>query len=128
MNDDVEQSLSKFEQELCKSLVRIEIRGKKGKKLPVLLALEMKNSLDYLNSVKNEARVSRSNQYVFAVNIDNSESNIRSSDCLRKFSVECGAKNPGSLTSTKFRKHSQNFSATKFETERIRRVGWIFGA
>jgi len=48
------------------------------------------------------------NKFVFA----RSSSRLphRSSDCLRTFANECGARNPAALTSTKLRKHIATMS------------------
>jgi hypothetical protein len=105
MHDDVRSSLSALEKSLCDKFTRLEIRGKRGRKVPVLLASEMKDNVDYLISKRNEIGVAESNEYVFAVPTHQSDRHIRGSDCVRKFSVDCGASIPANLTSTKLRKH-----------------------
>jgi len=41
-DDDIMKTLSTWEQHLCKSLTRFEIRGKRSRKVPVLLTHQMK--------------------------------------------------------------------------------------
>ncbi len=48
-NEDVVKSLTKLEQELCNELTRLEIQGKRGKKVPVLLTKDMVESMNMLN-------------------------------------------------------------------------------
>ncbi|KAL1267264.1 hypothetical protein QQF64_002939 [Cirrhinus molitorella] len=107
-NEDVVKSLTKLEQELCNELTRLEIRGKRGKKVPVLLTKDMVESMDMLNESRSKVGVSDANPYVFAR--VGALTHIRGSDCLRKFSKMCGAKDPRSLTSTKLRKQIATLS------------------
>ncbi|KAG7456743.1 hypothetical protein MATL_G00239180 [Megalops atlanticus] len=103
MNLDVFDSLSKLEQQLSSTLTRIEIRGKRGRKVPVLLTKSMVSSMEVLIHFRREVGVPEENPYMFARMEANSH--IRGCDCLRKFASECGAKYPENLTSTKLRKH-----------------------
>ncbi|KAI3356650.1 hypothetical protein L3Q82_003284 [Scortum barcoo] len=48
LNEDVMQCLSKLERDLSHDFTRIVIRGKRGRKVPVLLTKEMTTSLDFL--------------------------------------------------------------------------------
>lgn len=101
-NEDVVKSLTKLERELCSELTRLEIRGKRGKKVPVLLTKDMVESMDVLNESRSKVGIDEANPYVFAR--VGALTHIRGSDCLRKFSKACGAKDPRSITSTKLRK------------------------
>ncbi|XP_062599195.1 uncharacterized protein LOC134260661 [Saccostrea cucullata] len=101
VNNDIEKSLTKFESELCKSHTRIEIRGKKGAKVPILLTNSLKETMEALLKARKALKID--SDYLF---IKPKNSNpIRGSDCLRKFSLKCGAKCPNLLTSTRLRKH-----------------------
>ncbi|KAF3855744.1 hypothetical protein F7725_016467, partial [Dissostichus mawsoni] len=103
LNEDVMQCLSKLERDLSKEFTRVVIRGKRGRKVPVLLTKRMTNSLDFLlENRTQENEILETNIYVFAT--ANSDSNIRGSDCLRKFAQLCDAKHPETLTSTQLRK------------------------
>ena len=104
LNEDVMQCLSKLERDLSLSFTRIVIRGKRGRKVPVLLTRDMTASLDFLIEHRmQEEEILETNKYVFARL--NSLSYIRGSDCLRKFANLCDAKHPETLTSTQLRKH-----------------------
>lgn len=97
-NEDVMKCLSKLEQDLSKDFTRLVIRGKRGRKVPVLLTQDMTKSLDFLIEQRSEDNdILGSNGYLFAR--QNSESYIRGSDCLRKYAAVSGARNPDTLTS-----------------------------
>lgn len=98
----VEEGLSKLETELCKVLWRVEIVGKKGRTIPVLLTNELKEALDLLNQKRSEAGVLETNPYMFAT-LQNGH--MRGPDVLRTHARSCGAKKPEYLTSTSLRKH-----------------------
>lgn len=102
LNADVFQSLSKLEQDLSETFTRLEIRGKRGRKVPVLLTDLMCTSLDVLIDLRGRVGVQVSNPYVFAR--IGADTHIRGSDCLRKFANACGAEFPEHITSTKLRK------------------------
>lgn len=101
LNKEIEKSLSKFENELCKSHTRIEIKGKRGSKVPILLTSTLKDIVTILLKARKALKID--SEFIF-IKPRNSKP-IRGSDCLRKFSVNCGAKCPKLLTSTKLRKH-----------------------
>ncbi|XP_073672227.1 uncharacterized protein [Paramisgurnus dabryanus] len=104
LNDDVMQCLSKLERDLSNDFTRIVIRGKRGRKVPVLLTGDMKKALDFLIEHRTQENgILYTNKYVFAK--AKSDSHIRGSDCLRKFANLCNAKHPETLTSTQLRKH-----------------------
>ncbi|XP_041935947.1 uncharacterized protein LOC121698170 isoform X15 [Alosa sapidissima] len=48
LQEDVGMALSELEKKLCQHFRRLEIRGKRGRKVPVLLTPEMQRSLDLL--------------------------------------------------------------------------------
>ena len=104
-NAEIESCLSKMERELCQLFYRVEIRGKRGRTVPLFMDEEMFHTITTLNLRRAEAGVSGENLYVFAYNKHSSASHIRGSDCLRKFAIECGATHPETLRSTSFRKH-----------------------
>lgn len=106
--EDVNAALSDLEKKLCQHFRRIEIRGKRGRKVPVLLTPAMNQALDLLVSKRQECGVPQENSYLFARPY--AFSCYRGSDCLRHFSKACGAKSPESLTSTKLRKQTGTLS------------------
>ena len=99
------EGLSDVERELCRTLNRIEIRGKKGKTVPILLSSDMIESIDLLLKHRKDVGVVSGNRYLFARSNFGSVGHIRGSDCLRELSVQCGANEPENLRSTKLRKH-----------------------
>ncbi|XP_059403077.1 uncharacterized protein LOC132134509 [Carassius carassius] len=107
-HEDVNEALSDLEKKLCQHFSRIEIRGKRGRKVPVLLTPVMKQGLDLLVGTRQECEVPRENVYLFAR--PSALTCYRGSDCLRHFAKVCGAKSPESLTSTKLRKQTGTVS------------------
>lgn len=91
-------------------MTRIEIVGKRGRTVPVILTEDMKKWFDLMVKSRNSAGVAEDNIFVFARSAYGSLSHIRGSDCLRKFSAECGAKQPNLLRSTKLRKQIATLS------------------
>ncbi|XP_038063145.1 uncharacterized protein LOC119733850, partial [Patiria miniata] len=107
---DVFQSLGEVEKVLVRKFTRIEVRGKRGRKVPVLLTKEMVENVDMLNATREAAGVSPNNKYVFGRAFCNSPFQAKASDCLRKYSSLCGAKHPKTLRSTKLSKHIATMS------------------
>ncbi len=106
--DDVAMGLSKFEQKLCSHFSRVEIRGKRGRKVAVLLSPDMVDVLTLLVSKRSECGVLDTNAFLFAR--PNCQSHYRGQDSLRVYASECGAQNPEFLRSTHLRKHVTTLS------------------
>ncbi|KAK7907330.1 hypothetical protein WMY93_015942 [Mugilogobius chulae] len=106
--EDLGGALSDLKKKLCQHFRRLEIAGKRGRKVPVLLTPTMQESLDLLVSTQEMCEVVPGNKYLFAR--PQVCSYFRGSDCLRHFAKMCGAKNPESLTSTKLRKQTATLS------------------
>uniref|UniRef100_A0A3B4ZW97 Si:ch73-211l13.2 n=1 Tax=Stegastes partitus TaxID=144197 RepID=A0A3B4ZW97_9TELE len=68
----------------------------------------MLSALNLLVKQREACGVLKDNNYVFAR--PGAMSHFRGSDCLRGFAMECGAKCPKSLTSTRLRKHAATLS------------------
>lgn len=94
----VKSALTEFEKHLCQTHLRVEIMGKKGRKVPVLLTKEMQRNIDTLLKKRKFK-----SQFLFA-RVGSQISTYRGSDCIREFALQCGAKNPATITSTKLRK------------------------
>jgi len=107
-HDDIQESLSTVELALCKMLMLVEIEGKRGRKVPVLLTQELQSQMNALIQKRSAAGVVDGNVFVFAR--PGCETPQRSSDCLRKYSQLCGALSPASLTSTRLRKNIATMS------------------
>ena len=84
----------------------VEIMGKQGRKVPVILTAEMTRSIDLLIKTRKAVGIQERNPYVFARPYRQSLQYMRSWDCLRKFSTQCEPplSNPANVTSTKLRK------------------------
>ncbi|KAL5005605.1 hypothetical protein ScPMuIL_016763 [Solemya velum] len=104
MQGEILESLSSFEKELAQKVKRVEINGKRGRTVAVLLTKKHCTKLDKLNQCRIQAGVSHKNKYVFA-RFGDTKSPIRSSDVLKKFCLQCGADKPELITSTSLRKH-----------------------
>ena len=119
VSDDIRTCLSQLELALCREFRIVNIEGKRGRKVPVLLTVATQAQIGTLIELRSAVGVLPTNKFVFARR--NSLEPLRSSDCLRRFSKECGARTPGSLTSTKLRKHiatmSQMLSLRKHELD-----------
>ncbi|XP_062581100.1 uncharacterized protein LOC134242919, partial [Saccostrea cucullata] len=102
---EIEDSLKPLERLLCKTFSRVEIRGKRGRTVPILLTPALERSINLLIETRKLAGVNPKNVYVFARSSFDSLNPIRSSDCLRKFALECGVTKAANITSTKLRKH-----------------------
>jgi len=108
LNPDIMMGLTEFETKVAKYFERVEIRGKRSRMVPVLLTPDMIAAMDLLIKKRSECQVHRENVYLFARPCV--LSHYRGSDCFRKFSKLCGAKNPESLTSTRLRKQVATLS------------------
>lgn len=97
----VMSTLNEFEKNLCKSHLRVEIKGKRGRKVPVLFTNEMKKNIDVLCASREKANVKQ--PYLFSKPGD-SKFPYRGSDCLRILAKKSGIENPSALTSTRLRK------------------------
>ncbi|XP_060595226.1 uncharacterized protein LOC132749488 [Ruditapes philippinarum] len=95
--------MSKFEQFLCRNHSRIETRGKKGRKVAILLTKTMKANIDQLISLKNEET-----EYLFQ--LPGAKFPLRGADVLRRFTSEAALKHPKSVTSTSLRKQLATMS------------------
>jgi hypothetical protein len=108
MQPEVFDSLSQTEKILVKSLKRIEIRGKRGRKVPVLLTEDMRCSIDILIEHRHLSGVDESNVYLFPK--QGIEGHFRGANALHNLAIESGALFPKNLTSTRLRKHIATMS------------------
>lgn len=108
LHEDVALGLSKTEQKLCNYFSRIEIMGKRGRKVAVLLTPSVVDALSLLASRRTECGVCATNVFLFARPM--SMSHYRGQDCLRLHASQCGAKHPEYLRSTQLRKHVATLS------------------
>lgn len=99
---DITMALTYLENKLCQYFRRVEIRGKRGRKVPVLLTPSMQESISLLIENRSRCGIPNENPFLFARPY--TMTFFRGSDCILEFAVACGAKNPQTLTSTKLRK------------------------
>ena len=103
--DDVLLSLSKLEKHLVQNFVRIEVDGKRGRKVPILLTSEMCREIDELLKTRDKAGIVEENPYIFSRPFYSSETHMAGHKCLRDAAIKSKAKEPSAMTSTKLRKH-----------------------
>lgn len=90
----------------------VEVRGKRGRKVAIILTKDMKSAIDLLISTRESVGIPAKNIYVFARSSKDSLEHIRGWDCLHKFTTECQPplKNPANITGTSFRKYIATIS------------------
>uniref|UniRef100_A0A096LQ63 Uncharacterized protein n=1 Tax=Poecilia formosa TaxID=48698 RepID=A0A096LQ63_POEFO len=108
LHKDVAFGLTEFELHLCQHFSRVEIRGKRGRKVAVLLSPDMVNAITRLIEKKEDSGVLADNLFLFAR--PHCLTPYRGQDCLRVYANECGAENPELLKSTQLRKHVATLS------------------
>lgn len=124
-NPEIMSTLSDFERQLSKRLDMVEIMGKRGRKVPVILTAEMTRSIDLLIKTRKAVGIQERNPYVFARPNRQSLQYMRAWDCLRKFSTQCEPplSNPANVTSTKLRKYIATISQVLSMEEK--EVDWL---
>ncbi|XP_025834091.1 uncharacterized protein LOC112905601 isoform X2 [Agrilus planipennis] len=101
---EMKESLTEFEIKLANALTVVEIIGKRGRKVPVLLTKEMKESVDFLLATRTAVEVPEGNPFVFA-RLGDLNSHMRGHDCIKKWCCEANLESPETITSTKLRKY-----------------------
>lgn len=108
-SSEIYESLSEAERILVRSLKRVEIKGKKGRKVPVILTSDLQASISLLNEKRKDFEMNNTNEYLFP-SVSQSCGHFRADILLKKFAHSCGAKHPENLTSTQLRKHVATLS------------------
>ncbi|XP_062273493.1 uncharacterized protein LOC133979074 isoform X2 [Scomber scombrus] len=88
---------------MCEFFTRIDILGRCGKMVPVLLKPSFVSALELLVNVRETCGVPSKNLFLFGR--PRSLTAYNGSDCIQKYVRECGAKDPEALKSTKIQKH-----------------------
>lgn len=83
----------------------VEIEGKRGRKVPVLLTPDIKEAMDILVKKRREANINTNNKFFFARPSEDSMNHIRHWDCLKKQCTGLKLKEPDLTTSTRLRKY-----------------------
>lgn len=90
----------------------VEVRGKRGKSVPLLLTPEVSSAMDLLNEKRGEVGVPDTNIYFFAKGEHNF---IRYNEVLNKLCSQIeGLKSPELITSTKLRKYTGTLSQVSY--------------
>ncbi|XP_060522328.1 uncharacterized protein LOC132699555 [Cylas formicarius] len=103
--EKLKKSLTDFERKLADKLTLVEIVGKRGRKVPVLLTEDVKSSVDKLIHIRGDVNISVKNPFIFA-RTGESFLSLRGHDCLRKACIDAGLASPDNITSTKLRKYT----------------------
>ncbi|KAI3372561.1 hypothetical protein L3Q82_023040, partial [Scortum barcoo] len=96
-------SVSDLERTMCAFFTRVDIRGKCGRLVPVLLKPSFVSALELLVGLRETCGVPSKNPYLFGR--PHALSAYNGSECIQKYVRACGAKDPEALTSAKIRKH-----------------------
>ncbi|CAM4569659.1 unnamed protein product [Leuciscus chuanchicus] len=108
LHEDIAICLSEFERKLCLHFTRVEIRGKRGRKVPVLLKPSMVSAMELLVETRELCGVPAENPFTFAR--CGAMSAYRGGECINKAACEYGIKTPEALSSTRLRKHIATMS------------------
>ncbi|CAH1107014.1 unnamed protein product [Psylliodes chrysocephalus] len=103
-NSDIFQILTESEKQLSQSLIRLEIKGKIGRGVPVLLTEKLQSILNLINTRREECGVVKSNPYLFP-SLSNVSGHYPTHKIIQKWTKASGCVNVSTLTSTKLRKH-----------------------
>jgi len=110
LHEGIAVALSPFEQKLAKHFSWVEIMGKRGRKVAILLNPEVVSATTLLADKRDLCNVHKDNPFLFGRSQCPSTSFYRGQDCIRLFARQCGAKNPEYLRSTQLRKHVATLS------------------
>ncbi|KAJ8379773.1 hypothetical protein SKAU_G00005510 [Synaphobranchus kaupii] len=98
-----EESVSPQEQKLARCFSRIELPGKRGREVSILLTPTTMKALVLLIQKRKDCGVPEDNVYLFA--IPHGLTFYSGAGCLRNFANHCGAQFPKALRSALLRKH-----------------------
>jgi len=96
VNKDVLESLREMEKIFCHRMSRVEIQGKRGWTLPVILTQQLANAIEQLNLKRREVGLADENNSVSAK--PSSTHIVPGYYCLHKLAIEAVANDPASLT------------------------------
>ncbi|XP_054256906.1 uncharacterized protein LOC128981936 [Macrosteles quadrilineatus] len=109
-NDNIVQHLKDSEKHLIGKLTRIETRGKRGKKVAILLTPELKKMMDILLHERTRVGVIADNKHFFAIP-GTYNSHYRGSDIIRDVRTKAKLKYPLRITGTNLRKEAATIAA-----------------
>lgn len=99
VNEEVNNSLTKLEQKLVNEMSRMEILGKRGRKVTVLFTKQHMHQVKLLVKMRTVGKVKDENPFLFPRPGD-AKTPLRSCDLIKKFALEAGAKVPTNMTPT----------------------------
>lgn len=121
---DFKNSLTELERKISERLCVVEVMGKRGKKVPVLLTPLVEKAVEWLVEKRYDAGVIKENPYVFA-RCGGSQEHVRGHDCIKNLANEIELKFPTLINGTKLRKYiatvCQLFNLTETETDWLAR-------
>lgn len=102
--EDIKNSSSPLEQQLCSLYTRVEIPGKRNNCVPVLMTDDQTHALSFIVNpeYRQRAAIHDSNTFLFALG-KGSLSHTRGHNVLRHFSRCCDVENPENLRSSRLR-------------------------
>nr|CAI5853417.1 unnamed protein product [Callosobruchus analis] len=100
---ELRQSLITIEKKLAESMA-MEVKGKRGRKVPRLLPPLIKVCIDILIRHRDAYKISMHNKYIFAGSHESTRC-LRGDDCLKNFCEELDLENPDAIIGTKLRKY-----------------------
>lgn len=85
----------------------VEIKGKRGRKVPLLLTEEVEQAMDVLVEMRREVGINPENPYLSATTGNGSLAHLRPWECMRKVvtSDELKLEKPEAVTSTRLCKY-----------------------
>lgn len=105
-DDEDYKNLTADEQKAAQEYVRIVIRGKLNKNVPILLTKSWYKAIKLIIRHRHNAGVSKRNPYVFGLDGLSDQSFLSATKLLNEFSKKCGADKPETLRGTPLRKHA----------------------
>lgn len=115
-------------QVLSKHFIRINIAGKTGQNVAVLLTSQLVSALTLLMSKRPACGVHEDNPFLFAKPDGSSTSLYHGGHCVRVYTRMCSAKNPEHLTSVHFHKHiARIFQILNLENDELPHLAKLLG-
>ncbi|KAG5882522.1 hypothetical protein JTB14_006795 [Gonioctena quinquepunctata] len=122
--EEMKNSLTHFERKLASNLTLVQVVGKRGRRVPIIISKEVKETMDMLILTRIKAGVQNENPYIFAIP-GTSKSHMRGHDCVKKWCTEAQLQSPELITGTKLRKYiatvCQVFDLTENEQDWLAR-------
>lgn len=107
-NDDILESMQGLERELLKRIDLVQIPGKKGRKVPVLITDDIKEGLEVLNAKRKLVGIPSTNPFLFASRSTNGY--LNNWQAMNLITHEAKLMNPDLVTSTRLRKYNATVS------------------